>query len=350
MLLLKCGRLVLVILFLADYTVVKRQRVVRGRLDTRSNALRSSSKFEPDTSSYVSSGPPSTTTVIHNDTASVQNHDDADNVQFVFVVGIEGTGHHLLRKFVKESPSVARQDVLGMRNDTYNLQSLLYPQGLWDAVCNTHRDINVSLLYRRLVDQLRLVRQRAQGDQAQTIMLNVERNMISYPTDMGECRHMHYADLDALYTACDEAKVLCGHVYLYRDPYDVIRSTATTRKFNPTILSATKLYYSMLNIIYAQFAAHPDRTLACWGLYDPHNEPWSSVQTLFGWTNNSDDHYNATDFEQVFRRFYRPHEPLSMENRTAVVPPKLEVYMESMVRAHTRTLELCQRLVSERNR
>ena len=199
-------------------------------------------------------------------------------------------------------------------------------------------------MYQELVEALRLVHKEATetlGDEnaTHTILFNVERSMVSYPTDLGDCRHLHYPDLDSLYTACDEANVTCGHVYLYRDPYDIVRSTHQKRSFNPTILSATKLYYSMLNIIFAQFTAHEHRTLACWGFYDANAtaaELWNRVQTLFGWTD--------AEFATVKQRIH-PHP--SHPNRTAIVPTELDIYMQSMVRAHDRTLQLCRKQVRQ---
>lgn len=263
-----------------------------------------------------------------------------NNVQMVFFVGLEGAGHHLVKQVAIASPALARIENMEMAYSTERLQQMLYPTGLWDAHCDTSHEIDVSIRYIKLVRQLdRVSRKVNDVDKQQTVLLNIEHGNVAYPTDTeGDCRELHYPELDSLYMACDEAGVRCGHVYLYRDPYEIVNS-ANRRGFNPTVLSATKLYYSMLNIIYSQFSAYPERTLGCWGFWDtvsPDSHLWDSVRDMFGWTDQVE--FEATIREVVYERNH-----LSDENRTALVPPELDVYMQSLVRSHNRTLDLCRK-------
>jgi len=49
-------------------------------------------------------------------------------VKFVFFVGIEGTGHHLMTALLKDSPCVKRADQMGLREDIQGLvASLIHP-------------------------------------------------------------------------------------------------------------------------------------------------------------------------------------------------------------------------------
>lgn len=92
--------------------------------------------------------------------------------------------------------------------------------------------------------------------------------MVSYPNFMEACRDSQYPVLELLYAACDEANVRCSHVYLHRDPLEVLRSTTFKKSFNPTTgVAAAHLYTTMLKVIEAQLEGHPGRTRACVGFY-----------------------------------------------------------------------------------
>ena len=72
--------------------------------------------------------------------------------------------------------------------------------------------------------------------------------MVSYPNyNEVECRQLNYPNLNLWYKACDMVpNVECSHVYIYRNPIDVIKSTCVKRDFNDNvhILSALHVYTS----------------------------------------------------------------------------------------------------------
>ena len=313
--------------FVGDYTYFRRDEVWSTRMITK------------QTKNCAAVG------VIHEATTTASNEGP---IQFVFFAGIEGTGHHLLRSLVKASPAVAQMADLHLRPVIKTLQEHL--ETFWLSKCHTRHETDMNAMYQQLVQQLRIVQERAlAANYSGTIFLNVERSMLSYPYYMDDtiCRPLHYPDLDDLYTACDEAVVDCGHVYLYRDPYEVVQSTTQKRSFNPTVVAATQLYTTMLHVILAQLVIHSHRTLGCWGFHN--NLPTTttenpdlveSVRTILGWNS-------TTEFQNMFREIYHPHATLTEAKRTEIVPPELEISMQSMVQAHERTLQLCRNQVRD---
>ena len=190
----------------------------------------------------------------------------------------------------------------------------------------------------KLTEQMQRVKRKLAGPTPQTVLFNALHGEMSYPLSTGDCRMLHYPDLDILYDACDKVGARCGHVYMYRDPYEVVNS-ARIRGLNPTILAATKTYYSMLNIIYSQFAAYPERTLGCWGFFDERATDaslWDSVQKTLLWESKEEF---QTALQMVI---HERHPPLSQQQRSELIPNSLVPAMDSLVKAHVRTLELCQ--------
>ena len=290
---------------------------------------------------------------------------------FVFHAGIEGTGHHLLTKLVRKSPFLTKNK--NNRKLTDALKDVSRAMIFTTRPCSTNIT-DISEKYENFVKLLQVAEllvaeyvasnEGLQKHAPIAVPLNamfherVAGDMYSYPTLAGECRKGNFPDLDLIYQACESAEVNCGHVYLYRDPYDVIKSTTNTRGFNKGVLDATRTYYSMLNIIFGQLAAFgPERTLGCWNLmkyknnsaavYDAeYSNTWDSIRDLY-WGKGNEKHFEQTFNESVKLR----PPPADLEVfRESIVPKNHAQAMKSMLRAHDRTLALCQRLAaSERN-
>jgi hypothetical protein len=62
---------------------------------------------------------------------------------------------------------------------------------------------------------------------------------MSYPNYGSPSRSLQYPDLHLLHRACDAANVACGHVYLHRDPYDIMGTKTTQQKSCRTFYTAT---------------------------------------------------------------------------------------------------------------
>jgi hypothetical protein len=284
---------------------------------------------------------------------------------FVFHAGIEGTAHHMLVDLLRKSPFLTKN-----KEHRYigALKEVSRAMAFTTRPC-TENMKDISEEYEHFVKHLQEVEQLvaeyvASNEDLQkhtpiAVPLNamfLERvvgDMYSYPTFMGACRKGNFPDLDLIYQACEAAKVNCGHVYLYRDPYDVMRSTGK-RRFNEGVLDATRTYYSMLNIIFGQLAAFgPERTLGCWnlvrdkdtskGVYDAeYFNTWESIRDLY-WGEGNEQH-----FEKVFNESVKlrpPPEDVEVYHES-IVPKNHAQAMKSMVRAHDRTLALCQRLAA----
>lgn len=174
----------------------------------------------------------------------------------------------------------------------------------------------------------------------------------SFPTFKGDCRKLNYANLDLWYEACTLARVDCRHVFLYRDPYAILKSTTARRRFNPTMLSAIHLYTSHLSVIMALLAAHPDKTIGCWGLLDAsplsskNDEDlpggWTNFYQLLGWDTHQ-------EFQDTLAPIYHPsrtNNSMSDEEKKQVVSDKLAPYLRSFYRRHEATIALCQQEVS----
>lgn len=112
-------------------------------------------------------------------------------------------------------------------------------------------------------------------------------SFMSYPTFMSADRALQNFNLDFFYNACADANVQCKHIYIYRDPYDVIKSTSTNRHFNSNIYDSIRLYTSVLQQIHSQLVSFPDRNLGCFGFLDAKGhsiqQDWERFGSLWGW-------------------------------------------------------------------
>lgn len=174
---------------------------------------------------------------------------------FVFLAGIEGTGHHLYETLYNEkSVKLGYIDrITGLAQDLVDLQSALHNTGEPEKALFTgplafqkrqvHPDGDA--LFRTVVDQLRVIdgkalqwptdRQQHEDDAdpilaaGNTFPIPINAYLVhgpygqmSYPHYGSPSRSLQYPDLHLLYRACDAANVACGHVYLHRDPYDIM--------------------------------------------------------------------------------------------------------------------------------
>jgi hypothetical protein len=290
------------------------------------------------------------------------------STRFVFHIGIEGTGHHLLGDLLPKSPPLQNA-----------------PKPLYTALKKLHRLSGKTVDYSRCDDEPEHLENKTQqfheyvqafvevqdllteyfgGDDAPfqtkgrplSVPLNAFlRNTFesSYPNSPMNCRYINYPDLDVIYAACEAANVQCAHVYLYRDPYQVVKSSTYNRDFNKNVLVAAKLYTTMLGVIHMQLSAYDDHTLGCWNLLKPKNttlaydeefaETFYSMRDLY-WGPE----YHA-EFDRILNSTLQPH--TSKEDveayRRSVVPPEQDIAMQSMVRAHNRVVALCRALTEK---
>jgi len=163
-------------------------------------------------------------------------------------------------------------------------------------------------------------------------------SMMSYPDYSGPDRALQNFNIDFFYNACSDAGVKCKHLYIYRDPYDVIRSSSN-RHFNENVYDAVRLYMSVLQQVHSQMVSFPERNLGCFGFLDPAGfqiqQDWERFGSLFGW--ESFEKFMATSQEI---NTMSPS-PMSDEDKHLLVPDRLKAMMRALEDIHGRAVDYC---------
>ena len=284
-----------------------------------------------------------------SDTTTTTTTAAADGPTFIFLVGIEGTGHHFMQALMKSSPAVTAMRRVGAHIPIASVRRTLL-SGLMMPYCADKMDIqSPETLYRNLTSSLREAKELLKTELHVThvpvnglqSVAKSDNHELSYP-DSKNCNRIKHPNLDMFYKACDDAHVNCAAVYLYRDPYAVVSSNIK-RHFNKNVQQGIHLYTMMLQVIYAQLSYVPEKTLACIGLYDdsvPDEERWHPIRNLFGWTD-------PEAFQAYVTSVYQPHTPMTQEEKDDLVPPQYRYHMRSMVAAHDKVVEHCRAIVRE---
>jgi hypothetical protein len=276
-------------------------------------------------------------------TTSTYNNTD-EKLQFVFVVGLEGTGHHLMSIIVNESPDLTRLKRLKIHPaKSKQLHKALFnsqtKKGLWNAHCSGEDGLNITDIQHHVVEVLQKMRQMAEPSPSRLrFPVNTVGTsgigMASYPNFHGICRSLNYPSLDLFYDACELAEVDCRHVYLYRDPHQVLHSTTIHRSFNGNLLKAIQLYNTLLHVIATDLETHASRTVGCFGFYENTTENWwDPVGELWGWRN-------LTKYDQVMAKLYKP--PKGTGKNETWFPKEIAPYMKSFIDAHERVIRICR--------
>lgn len=289
-------------------------------------------------------------------------------VQFIFTMGLEGTGHHLIGSIARRSPFVDHiQTAYVWLNQVAKLQKGLYwhhyrggadvDVGIWNAHCPDHRK-DASRLEDELVENLRNVEEQVKTSMSANnftantkfpIPLNtVDANAkgsrvgeISYPNYLGPCRPLAYPDLSILYRACDKARVDCFHVYIHRNPFEILRSVVR-RGFSTNDTSSMQLYTTHLYVLANQLRMHPERTLGCFALFGMDSDVWMKGQKDL-WDFEHDQ------FLKLMKNLYKPP---SKKNQTHAEQISQWIdetedgpYLMAWWRAHSLAIENCRRAV-----
>jgi hypothetical protein len=318
--------------------------------------------------------------IIHNGNLTI-NHDHGHDInsddgypfnstlKFVFVVGLEGTGHHLMGKILVNSPVRRNLERLGIGKNSDFLKRLhksLYDSksglGLWDAHCY-EKNVTTMSLKRKLTQQLvslntKLTQQlsssfRNDSDDKSSSIVTFPVNTlgeinqygeVSYPNFMKPCRFLSYPNLDLWYEICDNARVDCEHVYLYRDPAAILQSTSINRDFNPSVFAGFHLYVTMLHIVASQLETYADRTIGCYGFYEADGDTsswWDDVRFLGGWGTTDKTRYKA-----YIKKLYKAPSPVEV---SLLSDDYYDIYMKPLQMLHERVIRICQDGRSRRN-
>lgn len=282
------------------------------------------------------------------------------SIKFVIFVGIEGTGHHFWQDLVKESPIFYELNSYGLHPEfTRRLTGNLYShktsrwKGLWSSPCKWDESDptpNTTAIYGELVATLEAMKARVDNENerretANKVVITFPVNFLSigddfgvasYPGFLKPCRPLQYPNLDLWYEACIEAKVSCQHVYIYRDPYAVIRSTTDYRRINKDKLEAIHLYTTQLHILYTQLAIFPDRLAGCWD-FDEAQSPLMQSNEIKELLRFEDDDV----LRGTIQKLYRPRQQLTESDKRNIVPAEFAVHMKSLIGIHERVVNLC---------
>lgn len=299
-------------------------------------------------------------------------------VQFIFTVGLEGTGHHLMGNITKESPAVKRLKRLGIWDTLVGpLQHVLFSDyspwrnerevGIWNAHCAPHK--HASELEQAVVAKLKgieaQVKKRAkkyiiavQNRTGHRVTLPLPLNTahatnggrfgeVSYPNYMGNCRPLNYPDMNLLYNACRKAKVDCFQVYVYRYPFEILKSISR-RGFGKSNAVSMQLYIQDLHVIANQLRMHASKTLGCFGFFsdDPNDNYWIEAQKdLWAW-DDADEYKKA--IEVIYRDPRRDNITAQERAQQWLSSVRQTPYIVSLWKMHQHAVQACQHAVKGR--
>ena len=229
-------------------------------------------------------------------------------------MGIEGSGHHFINSLLAKSPYInliRKLNMCGKNKELYKLSAefmdyknpgLMKPYGARNNNNQKNDHVDFDAHYNKVVELLQTISQKVINNdsddksiQQNNININIPINanscttpsMLSYPNFLGIDRSLQNFNLDLFYDACSDANVNCRHIYIYRDPYDILKSTTMNRPFNKNVSDGIRLYTSVLQQIHSQLVSYPTRNVGCFGFldvnggYDQRND-WINFGTLFG--------------------------------------------------------------------
>ena len=258
--------------------------------------------------------------------------------QFVFLVGTEGSGHHLWSKLIEKSPNILRLRRLHLLPAAENITKQLFSRYDFGkslfagAACG--KDWNGTYLVEQTAHKLKLVALNLSPKMS--VPLNglpetkPTSGMISYPNfrQPDHCDSFRHPELRLLERACQDAQVSCHIILQYRDPIATLRSTVK-RKMH-SLGFAIALYTAMYQTLTMQLSSWPASSLQfCWDSTDPH--PSARLGTLLGYTT---DEEFRTAFAQTFI-------PTTNHTRADVVPPHFDMLLDGLLAAYDQLKTKC---------
>ena len=321
----------------------------------------------------------------NNDMNENNEYGGQTRINFVFVVGLEGTGHHFINALLGYSPNMNKMKELGIcspnnmnEGELNQLSSQLFKvdnregsTGIFnppESVTAEEDYFDAGTKYATIVEKLKRIQQiyndhkheyeeelGGMPSSHQPRMINIAINanscnaptMVSYPTFQGNGRSLQVPNMGIIYNACIDAKVQCSHIYLYRDPYDVLKSTTLKRPMNSNIINGIRLYTSVMQQIHSQMISYPHNNMGCFGFLDKHGsqrtDDWERFGQIFGWGEDQEA------FMTIVRDINRKSSPslMSMTEMEQLVPSRLDVLMEAFIDIHNRVVDFCYSSLEE---
>jgi len=287
-----------------------------------------------------------------------------DQVVFQFLLGIEGSGHHLHQELFRISNlNKILKTYDGLHDDMANLGEMLWcdedtacrHKGLWSTFSQWEIPPKGKKLINDISNQLRAVSDKILRNRSErkidgmnstnevlVIPINSSfRIMFSYPMRNGVFTLLQYPDLHDLYKACQIAGVACQHIYLSRDPYEVMRSITMNRDFgNPHEKMLAVI--SMLSVIESQMISNPKYLAACWNIESRiPNQGTKFIAQYLGW--------NDDEYEEYFSNMYSKS-PLTEKEKAIITDNgNLDIYMENLLTAHDRINRKCMDILEAKH-
>jgi hypothetical protein len=292
-----------------------------------------------------------------------QHYDHSELPSFVFILGLEGAGHHMMGDILQASPSVVEIYQLGLDRNLRRIRNAFFgDEGSMVAPCTFKKRVNITASHMTAAEEMKAMVVALVETRTKTTTTNPSLDdfyipinamgagkMLSYPTGYA-CHRMQYPSLDEYYQTCQDANVQCTHLYLYRDPYAIVASTTRKRSFNPSTLAAMHLYTSHLHILYAQLSRYSSGTMGCLSLLTVDDDGDSTIEThdiianLFGWK------HDRASFEAHLVNISHPPFPMTAEEKKQLIPPNQALYMQYFQQTHQDVIDLCRKQVQERRR
>ncbi|KAL7581811.1 hypothetical protein ACA910_022335 [Epithemia clementina (nom. ined.)] len=248
-------------------------------------------------------------------------------IKFVFVMGLEGTGHHYLHSILQQSPLRFQLQQWKLLRPLTTLSLSLWNDanhmGLFNAWCRSHHKyhyskhqenevVNITRIVHNVAHQMQRLEKQIQGalegdtrsgthyinhtrtnfqsfapfksigfdhfalsDTGSNVLyipVNVltytaKSGMMSYPNYFPPCRGS--PDLHLWYQACALASVQCQHLYLFRSLTDIVESSLQRNLTQDIATAMTLEYHAALSQIVVQLTQFPYQTKACLGLFEP---------------------------------------------------------------------------------
>jgi len=285
--------------------------------------------------------------------SEIENEDI--RTRFMFLLGTEGSGHHLFKSLYNKSPVKHFLHKVGVTPEDISL--ILWnqqnkKQGLFSSVFAPSENVDGDVIFRKLVNSLKAVDARIRsssvlpppaGWSVPMNSISKENNktgMMSYPNFGGEAKSLQFPDLSALNAACEEARVECEYVILHRNVYETLHSVLR-RDFYTSMLRATKTFSSMVALITVDMLKFPEKIAGCWDAVG--GEGVGVVARRLGW-DPDEDVWRATWGE------YNSTKSMTLGEQDKVVPKNKLVYVDSLIASQKVMVNNCHRLLEQRKR
>jgi len=233
------------------------------------------------------------------------------NVRFIFVAGLEGTGHHFWESAFERCGQAG-----GPCSFAARVQRLLY-NSFGQALFNSEGGTASS--YRRLqltlVRELRDLQAAAEKKRVDLIALNLGEHLglkvgeMSYPNYGGENKTLHRPDIRLLAELAEEAAIDLRILVLQRKSSQILRSTITHRHFEEPMTETAILTHNGFALS-GQLALLDRRFFLCVDQYatDAEHDLRNRLDEIGGFLHPALENEHKRAWKAAMNMFTPPHE------------------------------------------